>query len=120
MNLDSFYLYLKAVDAVINLRYPSAGESSGTFARALAEGRVALVNNLGSFAEIPGGVALKVEVDGDQAAEVGAHLIRLHDDPDYRAGMEANARAYAATRLDPERCADAYVEVAGSLIGVTR
>lgn len=112
VDLRRFYLYLFAVDAVVNLRYPSAGESSGTFARALAEGRPAIVNNLGSFSEVPPDVALKVEVDGDQAAQVGAHLLRLAGDPGLRVGIERRARAYAASVLDPERCRDLYLSVA--------
>ncbi|CAN5184601.1 glycosyltransferase family 4 protein [soil metagenome] len=112
VDLARFYLYLKAVDAVINLRYPSAGESSGTFARALAEGRPAIVNNLGSFAEVPQDVALKVEIDGDQAEQVGAHLLRLAEDPAFRARVEERARSYAASVLDPVRCRDLYLEVA--------
>jgi len=112
VDLERFYLYLKAVDAVVNLRYPSAGESSGTFARALAEGRTVIVNNLGSFAEVPSDVALKVEIDGDQAASVGAHLLQLADDGAYRAAIEANAREYAKTVLDPLRCRDLYLNLA--------
>ena len=112
MDLARFYLYLKAVDAVVNLRYPSAGESSGTLARALAEGRAMIVNNLGSFAEIPDDVALKVEVDGDQAAQVAEHLFGLADDHAMRAAMEERARAYARTVLDPRRCAALYVRLA--------
>src|SRR5919108_403847 len=92
VDLSPFYLYLKALDAMINLRYPSAGESSGTFSRALAEGRAVIVNNYGSFAEVPGDVALKVEIDADQAEGVGAHLIHLADDPVFRARTEARAR----------------------------
>ena len=113
VDLPTFYLYLRAVDAVVNLRYPSAGESSGTFARALAEGRPVIVNDLGSFAEVPHDVALKVDVDGDQAEQVGAHLVRLADDPGHRAAIETAARAYAATELDPIRCRDLYLEAAG-------
>ena len=110
VDLTNFYLYLKAVDALINLRYPSAGESSGTLARAMGEGRVAIVNNARSFAELPSDAVLKVEVDGDQAAEVGAHLIRLTDDPQLKASMEERARTYARTVLDSRRCADLYLE----------
>ncbi len=113
VDLPTFYLYLRAVDAVVNLRYPSAGESSGTFARALAEGRPVIVNDLGSFAEVPHDVALKVDVDGDQAEQVGAHLVRLAEDPGHRAAIETAARAYAATELDPIRCRDLYLEAAG-------
>ncbi len=112
VDLKKFYTYLKAVDAVVNLRYPSAGESSGTFARTLAEGRASIVNNLGAFAEVPPDVALKVEVDGNQAEAVGGHLLRLAEDPAFRATVESNARRYAETVLDPERCRDLYLNVA--------
>lgn len=71
-----------------------------------------IVNNLGSFAEVPNDVALKVEADGDQAQEVGAHLLRLAGSPEYRRGVEARARHYAATVLDPLRCRDLYLSVA--------
>jgi len=110
-----FHLFIKAVDAVVNLRYPSAGEASGTFTRALAEGRAAIVNNLGPFAEVPSDVCLKVEVDGDQAEEVGRHLLRLAEDPAFKAGLEGRAREYARVALDPRRCADMYLEVARSM-----
>jgi glycosyltransferase involved in cell wall biosynthesis len=112
VDLERFYLYLKAVDAVINLRYPSAGESSGTFARAMAEGRATIVNDYGSFAEIPPDVAMKVEIDGDQTREVGEHLVHLATDPVFKASIEARARGYATTTLDPVRCRDLYLEVA--------
>jgi glycosyltransferase involved in cell wall biosynthesis len=118
VDLTRFYLYLRAVDAVINLRYPSAGESSGTFARALAEGRPTIVNHLGSFAEVPPDVALKVEIDGDQSEQVGEHLIRLAEDPAFRSQIEANARAYAVAVLDPIRCRDLYLRVAGQVSAV--
>lgn len=114
VGLTRFYLFLKAVDAVVNLRYPSAGESSGTVSRALAEGRATIVNDLGSFSEIPDEATLKVEIDGDQPEEVGAHLIRLADDPSFREGVERAARHYAVTELDPIRCRDLYLEVAQS------
>jgi glycosyltransferase involved in cell wall biosynthesis len=112
VDLTKFYLYLKAVDAVINLRYPSAGESSGTFARALAEGRAVIVNDLGSFGEVPSDAALKVEIDGDQAEAVGEHLLRLADDDEFRSGIERCAHEYASTVLDPIRCRDLYLTVA--------
>jgi glycosyltransferase involved in cell wall biosynthesis len=114
VDLATFYRYLRAVDVVVNLRYPSAGEASGTFARALAEGRAVIANNLGSFAEVPPDVALKVEVDADQAKEVGRDLIRLAEDPGFRASLEQRARHYARTVLDPRRCAGLYLEVARS------
>jgi glycosyltransferase involved in cell wall biosynthesis len=112
VDLERFALYLKAVDVVVNLRYPSAGEASGTFTRALAVGRATIVSNLGSFAEYPEGVCLRVEVDGDQADEVGSHLIRLAEDPGFKASIEQRALRYAEVQLDPRRCARMYLDVA--------
>jgi glycosyltransferase involved in cell wall biosynthesis len=112
VDLTRFYLYLKAADAVVNLRYPTAGETSGTFARALAEVKATVVNNLGSFAEIPGDVSLKVEVDEDQEQAVGGHLVRLAEDPNLRRTLGNHARAYAANELDPRRCAEMYLDMA--------
>jgi glycosyltransferase involved in cell wall biosynthesis/SAM-dependent methyltransferase len=117
VDLEMLYLYLKAVDAVINLRYPSAGESSGTVARTLAEGRALIVTNVGSFAEIPEDAALKVEIDGDLADQVGDHLIRLSRDGALRESIEGHAREYAAAVLDPSRCRDLYLDAAAVAIG---
>jgi glycosyltransferase involved in cell wall biosynthesis len=119
VDLERFFLYLKAVDAVVSLRYPTAGESSGPVARALAEGRAVIVNNYGSFADLPRDVVLKVEVDGDQGAELGRHLVALARDPGLKARFESKARAYAASALDPRRCRDRYVEFARR-VGQTR
>lgn len=112
VGLSQFYLYLKAVDAVINLRYPSAGESSGSIARALAEGRAVICNNYHAFAELPGDAVLKVEIDRPQADQVGAHLIRLAEDPLFKQGVETRARSYAEAILDQQRCANLYVSFA--------
>jgi glycosyltransferase involved in cell wall biosynthesis len=120
VDLARFYLYLKAVDALVNLRYPTAGEASGTFARALAEGRAVIINNIGSFAEVPRDVALKVEVDGNQAADVGAQLIRLADDSDFRQALEERARDYAASALDQRRCAQLYIQAAAGIEALGR
>jgi glycosyltransferase involved in cell wall biosynthesis len=118
VDLPSFYLHLKAVDAVVNLRYPSAGEASGTFARALAEGRALIVSQVGSFARVPSDVVLKVEVDGDQAGQVGRHLTSLAEDPLLKAALEERARVFAATELDQRRCAQLYLNVARCLSDV--
>jgi glycosyltransferase involved in cell wall biosynthesis len=109
VDLPRMYLYMRAGDVMINLRYPSAGETSGTLARSLAEGRVVIVNNYGSWAELPRDIALKVEIDGPQGEQVGARLLELARDPSLRASMEEGARRYAHAHLDPTRCAEQYV-----------
>jgi O-antigen chain-terminating methyltransferase len=112
VDLEKFYIYLRACDAIINLRYPTAGESSGTLARSLAEGRAVIVNNYASWAELPSDVALKVEIDGPQAEQVGRHLLHLAGDPAFRGGVEERSRQYAVEHLDPNVCRDQYLAFA--------
>jgi len=114
VSLPDFYRALRAADAVVNLRFPTLGESSGSFARALAAGRATIVNHAGSFADVPSDATLRVELDDDQVEAVAAHLVRLAEDGDLRERVGAAARAYAAAELDPARCADRYVEAAAA------
>ena len=119
VDLPTFSLYLKAVDVVVNLRYPTAGEASGTLARALAEGRATIVSNIGSLAELPDDVTMKVEVDGDQAGQLGEHLRTLATDVSLKQGLEERARQYASTELDRRRCAQLYADVARAVCAGT-
>src|SRR6185503_20500993 len=57
---DDFFRYLKAVDVVVNLRYPTAGETSGTLIRSLGAGKPVIVSDFGQFGELPDEVCLKV------------------------------------------------------------
>jgi glycosyltransferase involved in cell wall biosynthesis len=119
VDLVLMYVYLRAMDVSINLRYPTAGESSGTLSRSLAEGKVVIVNNYASWAELPGDVALKVEIDGPQAEQVAEHLLRLARDPALRKAIGGRARRYAHEHLDPLACAEQYVSFAREVAGAT-
>jgi glycosyltransferase involved in cell wall biosynthesis/SAM-dependent methyltransferase len=118
VNLVRFYTYLRAADVVVNLRYPNAGESSGTLARALAEGKPLVVNDVGSFAELPDEIARKVEIDEDQTDGVARELSVLASDHRLRALMGRRASDYADTVLNPARCRDMYLEVASRVQSV--
>lgn len=52
--------HLAAADALVNLRFPSLGESSGTLARAFALGVCAIVSDTGAYAELPAAAVLHV------------------------------------------------------------
>ncbi len=54
--------YIAASDIVLNLRYPTAGETSGSLVRALGLGRAVIVTEIGAFAELPDDLCLKVPV----------------------------------------------------------
>jgi glycosyltransferase involved in cell wall biosynthesis len=110
---------MAACDIHVNLRSPTMGETSGTAIRALTLGKPLVVSEVGWFAELPEGVALKVAVGDDEVDQLDAALRLLVERPDARATMGAAARSLAAGEHDlalvAERQAAAFERVAGGV-----
>lgn len=91
---DEFFRHIVAADCLVNLRYPSVGESSGTLTRALALGLPAIVYNFGPFAEIPDDVVIKVPLELVEPVVLAAALEKLMLDPAQRQPLRESARQY--------------------------
>jgi len=113
---------MAACDAVVALRAPTMGETSGTAVRALSLGKPLVVSDVGWFAELPDEVALKVTPGGDdETDELAGALLRLADDEHLRDGMSLAAREYAVRQHDLDAVADRYtaaIEYAAGSDGV--
>jgi glycosyltransferase involved in cell wall biosynthesis len=97
-----------ACDACVLLRSPTMGETSGSAIRALAAGKPLVVSDVGWFAELPDGIALKVTPGGEgEIGELAAALARLAE-PGVAAEMGAAARAYVEVEHDLGRVAEQY------------
>src|SRR3970040_123258 len=57
---------MAGVDACVNLRHPTMGETSGNVIRSLSLGKPLVVSHIGWFSELPREVALKVPVDANE------------------------------------------------------
>ena len=99
---------MAACDAIVLLRAPTMGETSGSAIRALSLGKPLVVSDVGWFAELPDDVAVKVPVGGD--AETGAltAALRRLSDPAEAKAMGAAARALVEREHDVDRVADRY------------
>ena len=51
---------MAATDLAVNLRYPSAGETSGTLIRAFESGKPVAVSDYAQFAEFPDDCVVKI------------------------------------------------------------
>lgn len=71
---EQFDHYLAAVDKVVNLRYPSAGETSGALIRVFAAGKPVAVSDYAQFAELPDTIATRIPF-GPGEAELLAHFL---------------------------------------------
>jgi hypothetical protein len=103
---------IAACDLCLNLRYPTAGETSASLLRVLAAGRPAIVSDYAQFADLPPAVALRVPLGGagdDEPRALAAAVAGLLAAPGRLAAMAAAARAYVAREHDPGRAAAAVV-----------
>jgi glycosyltransferase involved in cell wall biosynthesis len=82
---------MAACDAIVSLRSPTMGETSGSAIRALTLGKPLVVSDVGWFSELPESVAIRVPVDENEIDTLAAALLRLADDADARAAMGAAA-----------------------------
>ncbi|MBV9506956.1 MAG: methyltransferase domain-containing protein [Acidobacteriia bacterium] len=108
--IEDFVGYLSACDIVLNLRYPTVGESSGTLLRSLGLGKAVLVSDLGSFREFPDDVCLKVPVGAGEEDLIFEYLNLLVSRPEVAAELGAHARAYVARECSWDVVARRYAQ----------
>jgi glycosyltransferase involved in cell wall biosynthesis/SAM-dependent methyltransferase len=111
-----FFRYLKAVDVVVNLRYPTAGETSGTLVRALGAGKPVIVSGFGQFVELPDDICLKVAPGPDEERELYARLRQLAYRPALRERLSRRASAWAREQCEISRSAARYLAFAERVI----
>jgi glycosyltransferase involved in cell wall biosynthesis/SAM-dependent methyltransferase len=108
--IDEFTGYLGACDAVLNLRYPTVGESSGTLLRAMGLGKPVLVSEIGSFAEFPEDVCLRVPVGAEEEDLIFEYLNLLVSRPEVARELGARARRYVAEECNWPAVAGWYAD----------
>ena len=107
---DKLDRYIAAADILINLRFPSVCECSGTLARAFSAGRCCVVNDTAAYAEIPRDAVVHVPVFDTAGALVRA-LDQLLVDRELRDTFGRRARLFARNSLSIETIAKRFVDV---------
>lgn len=110
---------LAAADLVVNLRYPTAGETSASLLRILAAGKAVIVSRAGAMAELPASVVAQVAPDAIEEDLLAELLLRLVADPILRQQLEGEARAFIEREHSLPRAAAAYVELGRARLGLT-
>ena len=76
-----------AADICLNLRYPTAGETSGTLVRALGLGRAVVVSDVGAFSELSDEMCFKVPVGEGEVDLITEYLQLLCARPEVGESM---------------------------------
>ena len=108
--IEEFVGYMAACDIVLNLRYPTVGENSGTLMRALGLGKAVVVSAIGSFSELPERICLNAPVDASEEDHLFEYLNLLVSRPEFRRVLGARAREWVETECAWPKVAEKYVE----------
>ncbi len=112
---QQFETAISACDLCLNLRYPTAGETSASLLRMLALGRPAIVSDYAQFAELPDEVAVKVPLGDDEVPALAAAVGELLADAACLERMAVAAREHVVAVHDPGRAAAAVVAACAEL-----
>ncbi len=115
--LGAFLGYMAATDVCLNLRYPTAGETSASLLRLLGAGLPTLVSRTGALAELPPGVAVQVGTGEEEEDELYTFLSYLAEHPEARRALGESARHYVATQHTLEGAAAGYARFLAGLNG---
>lgn len=105
---EEYEAALELTDIVVNLRYPSMGESSGTLCEAFKYGKPVIVSQLNQYNEYPDEVCWKVPICRQEKEVLAKYLEYLIENPDVRKCLGNNALNYAENVLNPEQIARMY------------
>ena len=103
---DNFVVYS---NLVMNLRYPSMGETSAALIKILQMGKTCLINDDGWFAEVPEKCAVKIPVEGieEQVLEKIKYLI---SHPKECSQIGKCAKEYIEKEHDPQKIVEEISE----------
>ncbi len=114
--IEDFTGYMAACDVVLNLRFPTVGETSGTALRALGLGRALIVSDVGAFSEFPDEICCKAPVDASEEDTLFEYLNLLLTRPEAARALGGKAREWVAKECNWERVARLYAEFLESVV----
>lgn len=113
--IDSFDTCIAACDVVLNLKYPTFGETSGTMMHAFGLSRTVIVSDEGACRELPDEVCLKVSADVHEETVLTGCLEWLLEDPSRTRAIGGSAREWATKCCSWDKVATMYLDFAESI-----
>ena len=102
--VSDLFSYISITDIIIQLRYPTAGETSIITLQIMGMNKPLLVSNVGSFKELPDDSVIKVNVDNIEEDTI-LNGLKFLSDEDTRINLGQKARQYVENDHDPKKIA---------------
>jgi glycosyltransferase involved in cell wall biosynthesis len=97
--------WMAATDVAVNLRFPSAGETSASLLRLLGAGKCTLVSAYRQFLEIPAPAVVRIPLGVEEEGTLARELVALARDPQRRMRVGRAAQAFIAAEHSMEAAA---------------
>lgn len=110
VSMEEFLQYMNMIDIGVNLRYPTAGETSAALLRMLGMGKPVIVLDYRQFSELPYKCCPKVCLGKDMVDDLSQRFLSLAQDKDILASMGDFAVEYIRERHNLEGVAKRYIE----------
>lgn len=114
---DRFLRAIASVDIGINLRDPTAGETSASLLRLMAAGVPSIVSDVGAFAELPDGTCWKIANGANAEDALAQALYALATAESRRVELATAGRAHVLAHHSPSSTARAYRAFIEHLLG---
>jgi len=108
---NEFWRWAAATDLCLNLRFPTAGESSGIAIRMMGIGKPVIFTESEEIARIPENACLRVAPGAAEEETLAAYLVWLAHDRSSAAAIGERAAAYIRSEHDLDRAAERYWDV---------
>jgi glycosyltransferase involved in cell wall biosynthesis len=108
VDAGAFADMMRAIDILLNLRFPSMGETSSTQVQAMAAGIPTIVSDDAWFSELPDETVRKVKIGADEEESLVEALREMAGDASARRSIGAAAQAWAAEHFAADKVAARY------------
>lgn len=116
LDSETFGQYLHAVDLALNLRYPTAGETSASLLRVMGMGVPVVVPRYRQYADIPRETCAHLDPGEGEEQRLEQLIAELAGDPDRRWRMGRAAREFVTREHTLEASAQGYASFLGELV----
>jgi glycosyltransferase involved in cell wall biosynthesis len=106
-----FWRYAAAVDLCVNLRYPTAAETSGIAIRLMGIGKPVAFSDGAEIARIPGNACLRIATGASEEEMLSAYISWLARDREAAEEIGRRAAEHIATHHEVEKVAARYWEL---------
>jgi glycosyltransferase involved in cell wall biosynthesis len=118
---EDFAALLQLSDLVVNLRDPWFGENSGIVATAMSIGKCVLVSDVGSFAELPDDVVLKIDNNSnDFIGQIKNTLLKCIRDKSIPKSIGQNAGNFMQLLAGDECLTKQYNAIVEKSLNITK